>query len=113
MNTVFFQIQKPMDLEEWEDHILYSGAETYPWWHEIWRNGSGDVVIEHKDPDSTSYYTDAPERHYTTLEKLARTASEMAAEYEVIAEAIINEDFDANAADLVLQYDVFGEIVYG
>jgi hypothetical protein len=108
-----FTVTHTMSEEEWCDHVFGSGADQWPWWISVGQNSAGDVVIYHQDPDSETYYEDEPEIHYTTLQKLADTASEMAPEYPAVNLAISNDDFDADAMDLVLQMDVFGEIVYG
>lgn len=110
---ITFTVQKEITEEDWCDHVFGSGAGGYPWWADLYQNPSGDVVIKHIDPDSETYYSDTPETYYTTLQKIADTASVIALEYKTVAEAIIEDDFDANDMDIVLQSVVFGEIVYG
>jgi hypothetical protein len=106
-----FTVRTAMTEEAWKDHIFGSGADTWEWWADLYQNPSGDVVIKYfSDPDE---YDSDVQIHYTTLTRLADTASKMAQRNDTIRRSILNDDFDADAMDLVLQTEVFGEIIYG
>jgi len=118
ITLVEFNIQKFMKLEDWKDHVLGSGCTyTYPWWHDIDENSVGDVKLTHwYDSDIGDYeehYGAKPFIHWTTYGKLALTASRVAADHGLVREAILNDDFDADAMDIVLQKDAFGEVIFG
>jgi hypothetical protein len=102
-----------MSDEEWADHVFGSGASTWSWWYSISQNAAGDVIIKYVDPDSWDGSEEGISTTYTTLARLADTASEMAQTHPLVASAIRNSDFDADIMDIVLQMDTFGEIVYG
>jgi hypothetical protein len=43
-----FQVVKTMDEKEWEDHIFYSGADSYPWWVEFLKpDHNGEIGLYH------------------------------------------------------------------
>lgn len=98
--------------ESWYAHVFGSGAFQWEWWADGYQNPSGDVVIKyHEDPDEPNW--DNPKIHYTTLQKIADTASTLAKTESFVRNQLVNDDFDADGMDRVLQYEVFGEIIFG
>jgi len=114
---ITFQVEMEMDEGSWSDHVLGSGATQWEWWADIHQNSSGDVVIEHwYDEDDSEYIEDdrgKPFIHYTTMQRIADAASELAKEDTFVRDQLANDDFDADGMDRVLQYAVFGEVIFG
>jgi hypothetical protein len=114
---ITFQVEIEMDEESWKDHVLGSGATKWEWWHDIYQNSSGDVIIDHwYDEDNEEYIEESrytPFRHYTTLQKIADAASALAAEDKFVCNQLVGDDFDADGMDRVLQYVAFGDVIFG
>jgi hypothetical protein len=116
------------------DHFIGSGALEYSWWevgasHGIAQLDSPDDwyvdLIEVEDADNEEYGVTVRVDHKEVLKavnKLARTAKDNRPEHmnpDVLRECskFIKDpddaDFDADAADQVLQYIAFGKVIYG
>lgn len=109
---ITFNVQMPMDLSDWKDHVLGSGAWTYgSWWVDYVESGDDGI--------HATWYTDidrneATEGRYLSYQQIADAASDLAAEgYEIVSRGIFEDDFDAIAMDCVLQKAYIGEIRYG
>lgn len=111
---VTFQVTKEMTLEEWMDHLLGSGAFTWPWWVSVDDTGPdvdqpGLEVEWYKNADHPSMGT---EKSFLTYQEIADACSEYAQESKFVANQLANDDFDADGMDRVLQYAFIGEVMY-
>jgi len=95
------------------DHLVFSGADTYDWYRQLDVDGDDAITIGMDDPN------DEDGAIFTTMSATAirRLAEQFVKEekpgYRVVARAIQDDDFDSDAADVVLQWAVFGTLVYG
>jgi len=114
---ITFRVQIEMKDEAWEDHVFGSGADTWEWWHSFSLSQHGDVMIKHwynKDTEELQedHGADLPFIFYTKMQAIADAASDYAAESEFVRNQLVNDDFDADGMDRVLQYLVFGEVLF-
>lgn len=114
MSDLILKTQRVADAQEVEDLVWGTGALTLPWWHGA-----------HKTPQGFRFYYDRPEDEEGTfkgnrwvsnqaiLDAAARFLAEGrgSAAADMMAESIGYAD--AEDADVILQYAVLGEIVYG
>jgi hypothetical protein len=102
---ITFQVEMEMDEESWKDHVLGSGATQWEWWADIHQNPSGDVIIKHWYDEYMQEYIEEdreePFIYYTSLQKIADAASELAKEDTFVRDQLANDDFDA---DYNMQY---------
>lgn len=102
--------------EDIEDRILGAGADSYEWWVELGRGKDGGytaiIMDESEDTEESDH-----ERTFTGadfLDLCRRVLSgELASQFpgQVIRD-LANDDLDSDSTDSLLQYLVFGEIVY-
>lgn len=100
--------------EAFLDHVLWSGGLGWgSWWGSS--NWSDEAL-------TLTGYADNPETdddgtwsmpYLVRLEDLVKAAQLAASENKYVAEQLIKDDVDAIGADIILQYAVFGEVVYG
>lgn len=114
---ITLEVQIEMEDSAWADHVLGSGAAQYEWWHDIYQNKAGDVIIDHWYNMETELYNEdhegAPFRYYTTLQKIADAATEYATMSQFVTNQMVNDDFDADGIDQILQFLIFESVVFG
>jgi hypothetical protein len=117
---VTFNVRKEMDLEEWKDHVLGSGAFSWEWWIEVEEGNLADPDGGTEEGIAVTWYDDAdnPDESATpskflTYQEIADKCSELAQTHNAVAQQLRDDDFDACYMDCVLQYAFIGEIRYG
>lgn len=115
MAELTLKTQREATAQEVEDLVWGAGALSLPWWHGA-----------HKTPQGFRFFYDRPEddegtfkgNRWVSNQAILDAASRFIAEgrggedvTDAIAESI--GYFDAEAADVILQYAVLGELVYG
>lgn len=106
---ITFQVTKEMSQEEWEDHVMGSGAWSWEWWYEV---KSDDTYV------TATWYTDLDHNEQLatsclTFQEIADVASELAKTHPVVRQQLMDDDFDAAYMDCVLQQAFIEEIRYG
>jgi hypothetical protein len=94
------------------DHIVFAGADDYDWYVDL--HVDGDTIVcamENPDDPNSVIQAEMPANALRLL--VNKYVSEERAGYKHIVRAINDDDFDANDADIVLQWWVLGDIVYG
>jgi hypothetical protein len=86
-----------------------SGAWSWEWWHSVESTKEGVACRWYVDLD----HSDKTEAGFLTWQQLADKCSELARTHNVVADQLLNDDFDASYMDCVLQYAFIGEIRYG
>jgi hypothetical protein len=113
---ITFQVQTEMTDEAWADHVFGSGAFMWEWWADAYQNPSGDVVIKHwynMDTETLDEeHEGEPHTYYTRMQAIADAASDLATESKFVRDQLANDDFDADGMDRVVQYLVFGEVLF-
>lgn len=105
-------VQVPVGIEEhdWADMIFGSGFTQYPWWSDVsFAAEEGILSGMVLDPAEDDVYIG----FQVTLQELADAASALAKRNTRFAEALTQQDLDADDADCVVQECVLGEQVYG
>lgn len=111
MTEIAFYVVMKMDLENWKDHCWGSGWTMWPWWHE--NTYSDELGIrawwyeDADDPDS------AISSGHLTWQQIADECSELALKDGFVASQLVNDDFDADGMDRVMQSAFMGEVRYG
>lgn len=94
------------------DHLIYAGASQYSWWHEVSEDGKtitlaiDDPADDDNDPIEKTVSIGEARRVIASIIKNQKSG------WQYIKRAMDDEDFDANDADIVLQYLVLGELTY-
>lgn len=99
--------------DETADHLLGSGAMTYPWWKDLVRRSDGTYLASIEHPD---YPDGVPTSKAFTGGDARRVRDEILAGQHGVNERIVRDlrvDPDADAVDCLLQVLVLGEVVYG
>ena len=117
--------------EQIMDHLFGSGAFRYDWWvdHYDWfeeemiaeiegRRPRGKIWVEIWDPGTVKpFYEQKTIRKEFTITDVKKVVDEITKRDDhlgkQIKRAVTDDDFDAHDADVVLQWLVFGEVVYG
>lgn len=104
-------IKLPVEIENLIDSICYSGAfSTYSWYDTFRETDEGRYYLGIRRPG------DDNETVYTLLDAdvLAKTIEDIVGNekpgWESVLHGALYDDFDANSADTVLQYAVFGSL---
>ena len=92
--------------EEIIDHIVYSGADTYEWYKELSVNDKGQITCKIEDTQATFSPTQV-KNLVNNIIKEKKTG------WVTLQDAVDNDDFDCNASDIVLQWIVLKELVFG
>lgn len=95
------------------DHLVFSGADTYDWYTQLDVDGDNQITIGMEDPDDcdTSIFTTMSANAVRLL--IEQYVADEKPGYKVVARAIKDDDFDSDAADVALQWVLFGKVVYG
>ena len=98
--------------EEVLDHLVGAGASQYGWYTQL-DDSDGRITVGMEDPED-------PEEEIVktvTVTEVKRIVAEMIAKqedgYRKVVKAIAEDDFDADDADIVLQWVALGRLVYG
>lgn len=107
-------IHLPVQISEqaWEDLIVGSGFDTFPWWRNVdYRSEIGVLYgqVEDASAEHDGVYVDFE----VTLQEIADAASSLAKRENRIAEGITMQDLDAGDVDAIMQECVLGEVIYG
>lgn len=114
MSELILKTQRPATAEEVENLVWGTGALALPWWHGA-----------HKTPRGFRFFYDRPEddegtftgNRWVSNQQILNAAGRFLAEGrgqdagDMMSESIGYAD--ASDADVILQYAVLGEIVYG
>ena len=95
------------------DHLVFSGADTYGWYYQLAVDGDLNVTIGIADPDveDTAVFITMSAMNLRSLAEQGVMGGKPGAHH--VARAIAEDDFDSTDADIVLQWAVFGTLVYG
>ena len=95
--------------------IFGSEFETWDWWYAYTNFQGGDwehhclAEVYHIDEEDDYRHT-----FQLRIDDIADAVSTLIREgYNDIAHSLLNQDFDAGTADMVIQQACFGEVVYG
>jgi hypothetical protein len=97
------------------DHLVFSGASMYPWWRTIELTDDGCLLLE-ADQETDFEGVEDPMSKTIPLEKVVSMLQSMLDSPTCsgyLKEAVINDDFDSDIADIVLQTMLFGVQVFG
>ena len=92
------------------DHLVYSGAEYYDWYVHLY-DTPNSIVISMDDPNASGKVVSVE----LTFEQVRKGIAQMLDSekpYPGLLESVTEDDFDADMADVVLQYLCLGEVVY-
>jgi hypothetical protein len=99
------------------DHLVYSGADTYEWYHELTETKDGQIVCtmetgEYDDESEplTASVAFSPTHALTVANAIIKGQE---AGWRTVQSAVANDDFDSDAADIVLQHIVLSDLVFG
>lgn len=95
------------------DLILFSGADDWGWWQDIDGSEIDGFTIVGDNPEVEDSPIEVTIGVQFIRNVIDRVLGNQLDGWGIIEEAIDNDDWDANTADIVLQYAVYGEIVYG
>lgn len=96
------------------DHIVYSGADTYPWFRKLSVNSKGLITCEMAtDEDENSPVLVAQFAPTHAKEVVNTIIREKKDGWQAIQNAVEADDFDSDASDIVLQHIVLGDVVFG
>lgn len=104
---------KAVRLSDDQIEDLVFTADEWSWWENIDGDAIDGFTIEGYNPrncDNPRQVTISVQFIRNTIDRII---GERLAGWGIIEEAIDHDDFDSNTADLVLQYAVYGEIVFG
>lgn len=93
------------------DHLIYSGAYQWPWWHDMEEDGQNITVII-SDPQNENKNITKTATIPQVLELIDTIIKEQRNGWEDIKWSMDNDDFDADSADLVLQHLAIGGVAY-
>lgn len=98
--------------EELLDHIVYSGASQYEWYLTLETKGDNYISVEMEDEQGKRtgikmFSSDVAKSIVNNI------THEQLPGWKLIVRAVNEDDFDSVDADIVLQYCVFGQLVYG
>lgn len=117
--SVNIKMEYPMDEEDLFTHLDGSGWEHWGWgWSQVVTNDEGTSMLEihMDDPDDNGSEDPRQIIKSFTAEQVAEAISNMPPEETFTKRAwrdLRNDDMDAETADIVMQWLVFGEMVYG
>ena len=105
-----------MDADDLWRMIFGSEFETWDWWYAYTNFKGGDW--EHHCLAEVYHYLDKDSGEVIafqlTIDHIVDAISALIQDgHNSIATALINQDFDADLADIVIQKTCFGEVVYG
>jgi hypothetical protein len=106
-----FTVPMEMELEAWKDHVLGSGAFSWEWWIDYHAGEKGVQAVWYDDADNPDE-SGTPEA-WISYQEIANVASDLAETDKFVANQLVNDDFDADGMDRVLQMAFIGEIRYG
>lgn len=105
------------------DHLIGSGALSYPWWHEldVYQEGTDDWSVrlvcdsgENGKATKQFGHKDVMKACYRIIKALPKSASQtLYRQCRNLVWDADEADFDAAVADEMLQYLVLGEVVFG
>ena len=95
------------------DLVLGAGAEVWSWWQDIDGSEIDGFTIIGDNPEDEDNPIEVTLSVQFIRNVINRVLGNQLPAWGIIEEAIDNDDWDANTADIVLQYAVYGEIVYG
>lgn len=98
--------------EDLLDHLTGAGACQYGWYLDL--SGEGNrITVEMEDPNDPQETV----RKSVSVSEARRVIKSIITEqkpgWQHVKRAMDTDDFDANDADIVLQYIALGELVYG
>jgi uncharacterized membrane protein YjjP (DUF1212 family) len=94
------------------DHLVGAGADQYDWYTQL-DDSDGVITVGMEDPDDPDTEIVKTVTVTQAKEIVAEMITKQAGGYKHIVRAIESDDFDANDADIVLQWITLGELVYG
>ena len=105
-----------MDADNLWQMIFGSEFETWEWWYAYTNFQGGDW--EHHCLAEVYHYLDEDNGEVIpfqlTIDHIVAAITALIQQGNIgVTNALINEDFDADAADMVIQQACFGEVVYG
>jgi hypothetical protein len=98
--------------EEVIDHLCGAGASEYDWYTQL-DDSDGRITVGMEDPEDSDKEIVKTVTVTEVKEIVAQMIAKQAGGYKHIVRAIESDDFDANDADIVLQWIALGELVYG
>ena len=94
------------------DHIVFSGADTYDWYVDLHVDGEMIVCAMEDPDDSESVITNQISAASLRL-LVDNYVLNQRSGFSYVERAIKDDDFDCYDADIVLQWWLLGEVVYG
>ena len=94
------------------DHIVFSGADEYDWYVELYVDGEM-IVCTMEDPDDSESVVSNQISAASLRLLVDKFVLDQRGGYKHVLRAIKDDDFDCNDADIVLQWWLLGEVVYG
>jgi hypothetical protein len=106
--------------QETDDNVMGSGCETWEWYETCIRldpDRPGTYVVRMATPDSGGTPSDGTATYRFTRGKVRSTVTDMAMGRLPVNDTIRGyarrDDMDADSMDCVIQWIVYGEIVFG
>lgn len=94
------------------DHLIYSGADQYDWYVRL-DEEDGKLVVGMEDPSNPDETITKTVTVTQVKETIKAMTEAKASGWKTVEMAVKNDDFDCDGADIVWQWVVFGELVYG
>ncbi len=112
-----FVVRQPIAMSEEDlvDHLVYSGASSYSWWHAITVTDAGELLLAADDPGSRDEEADTVSRLIPLVEVVEEIQMilDNPKTPESVIRSFVEEDIDSDVADWLLQTLLFGETIYG
>jgi hypothetical protein len=101
-----------INAEDLLDHLTGAGACQYGWYLDL--SGEGNrITVEMEDPNDSQETVRKSVSVTEARKVIASIIKEQKPGWQYVSSAMERDDFDANDADIVLQYIALGELVYG
>jgi hypothetical protein len=94
------------------DHLIYSGASQYDWYVRL-DEEDGKMIVEMENPDDPELTITKTVTATQVKEVIKEMTKAQAGGWKTVELAVKTDDFDSDGADIVWQWVVFGEVVYG
>ena len=101
-----------INAEDLLDHLTGAGASQYDWYIDL-SGEDGRITVEMEDPDNDGKSIRKSVSVTEARKVIASIIKEQKQGWQYVSSAMERDDFDANDADIVLQYIALGELVYG
>lgn len=109
-DKILIRVAQEWTREDLQDHIVGSGASAFPWYHEgIGVERDGSFVFDLEDPDDETKTI----HKVVTEAEMVKAIEDLSLENEFVRRQVAGQDIDADGADCIIQYAVYGKVIFG